>query len=202
MIGIVDYGLGNLSSIRNMLEKIGFNSTIVSKPRSCDRFCKLILPGVGHFDHAMKQIKVLGLSNFLSDHALGLKIPILGICLGAQILGCSSEEGSLEGLGWIQMNCRKFRLPSNLPVPNMGWNFLSVSCHSPLLSGLDNSSRFYFAHSYFMECASPADSLASSFYGSKYTSVVGRGNIYGVQFHPEKSHRFGMQLMSNFASLP
>jgi glutamine amidotransferase len=205
MITIVDYGMGNLGSILNMLKKIGAAGQVSSDPAVIGAASKLILPGVGAFDAAMDRIHATGLRPVLEARALAARVPVLGICLGMQLLGKSSEEGALPGLGWIPARVLDFRrrIPADLKVPHMGWNLVRTATASPLTAGLAemHEPRFYFVHSYFMQCEEPSDSILRSEYGLEFDSGVQRGNIFGVQFHPEKSHRFGMHLLSNFAKV-
>ncbi len=203
MISVVDYGVANLGSMLNMLRKIGLEAEKASTPESLDRACKIVLPGIGAFDHGMTALARHGLIEPLRKKALEDRIPILGVCLGMQMMGAGSEEGDMAGLGLIDATCRRFRPSeeSGLKVPNMGWNQIVPSREGPLLAGLEEGSRFYFVHSYHLVCAHPGDVLACSRYGIDFVSVIEHGNILGVQFHPEKSHRFGMTLLRNFASL-
>jgi len=205
MITIVDYGMGNLGSILNMLKKIGATGQISSDAAVIGAATKLILPGVGAFDAAMERIQQSGLRPVLDARALEARVPVLGICLGMQLLGESSEEGVLPGLGWLPAKVLDFRrrIPSELKVPHMGWNLVRTATASPLTAGLAEMQepRFYFVHSYFMQCQEPSDSILRTTYGLEFDSGVQRGNIFGVQFHPEKSHRFGMHLLSNFAKV-
>lgn len=203
MITIVDYGMGNLNSVKNMLKRIGAPSEIVSDPSSIERAEKLILPGVGAFDPAMRKIREAGLVEPLRAKARDGKTPILGICLGMQLLTEGSDEGTEPGFGWIPGRTRAFRgaVPEGFKIPHMGWNEVTLRKASPLVSGLETGARFYFVHSYFVACADPADRVMTTHYGIDFDSVVQRGNVYGAQFHPEKSHRFGMRLLKNFAEI-
>lgn len=204
MITIVDYGLGNLGSILNMLKKIGAEVKLSTSIHDIEKADKLILPGVGAFDHGMRQLRERGLIDVLNHKALEEKVPILGICLGMQLLGNSSEEGSEEGLGWIEANTKKFRFEGielRLKVPHMGWNLVKESKASDLNKDMYPEPRFYFVHSYHFVCKNPEDELLKSNYGFDFTSAVEKENIMGVQFHPEKSHKFGMQLLNNFNEL-
>ena len=195
---IVDYGVGNLGSIANMLKKIGVPAVIVSDPRGVAQATKLILPGVGAFDAGMENLAARGLVDVLNERVLAARVPLLGLCLGMQLLTKSSEEGRREGLGWINAVTRRFAF-GPLKVPHMGWNSVELTAPHPLVSELPPDSRFYFVHSYFVECASPAPIVGRTTYGEEFTSIVARDNIMGVQFHPEKSHRFGMALLRGFA---
>ncbi|MBD0384168.1 imidazole glycerol phosphate synthase subunit HisH [Paenibacillus sedimenti] len=203
MITIVNYGLGNLGSIVNMFKRLGVEATITSDIQMIEQATKLILPGVGHFDAAMKKIDALQLRDVLDKKVLMEKTPILGICLGMQLLTNGSEEGTLKGLGWIDAETTRFHFPERpeLKVPHMGWNLVSVSNSSPLTQGFDDEFRFYFVHSYCVHVKDAANSMLRTDYGVTYDSGIQKDNIYGVQFHPEKSHKFGMKLLRNFADL-
>lgn len=204
MITIINYNAGNIKSIQNMLKRIGAKSCISSDATEIEQAEKLILPGVGHFDYGMNNLKQSGLIEVLNKKVLIDKIPLLGICLGAQLLGNRSEEGVEKGLGWIDMDIVKFdktKMPDHLKIPHMSWNEIIVKKDSALLKGLDNNSRFYFVHSYHMKCNNVNDVLANTNYGYEFTSAVEKENIFGVQFHPEKSHKFGMRLLENFVAI-
>lgn len=203
MITIVNYGLGNLGSIFNMLKKIGMKSQITSDPDEITMAQKIVLPGVGHFDRAMERIGQSGLREILDQKALIEKVPILGICLGMQLLTKSSEEGQLPGLGWIPAETVRFRFPkeSNLKIPHMGWNLVQRSTPSPLTENFKPEHRFYFVHSYHAQVEDEKYSILKTEYGYLFDSAIQNDNIFGVQFHPEKSHRFGMRLLENFARL-
>jgi imidazole glycerol-phosphate synthase subunit HisH len=203
MIAIVDYGVGNLASIKNMLNKIGEEAIVTSKREELEKAAKLIIPGVGSFDTGMKNLSDLGLIEILNRLVLDERKPILGICLGMQVLGKRSEEGDLKGLSWIDAESIKFRFErdESRKIPNMGWNSLRILHDHPFLNGVDSDSRYYFVHSYYVKCSLESDVLAQSNYGIDFTSVVGHENILGTQFHPEKSLRWGMQLLKNFAKM-
>lgn len=201
MITIVDYGLGNLGSIQNMFKRIGEKSIITNSLADVERATKLLLPGVGSFDNAIQRIDKSGLRNVLENKVLIEKTPILGICLGFQLLTMSSEEGRLQGLGWINASTKRFPIESNLNVPHMGWNIVQPSREDRLIRGLPDESRFYFAHSYYVTVENEQDSVMKTEYGLIFDTAVQHENIYGVQFHPEKSHKFGMQLLKNFSEI-
>ena len=203
MVTLIDYGVGNLGSILNMFKKIGVPVTTASDAAGIDRARKILLPGVGAFDAAIKRIDELGLRQALDRKALVDKIPILGVCLGMQLLTRSSEEGKLPGLAWIPADTRAFRgkLDSSWKIPHMGWNQVRQSRPSGLTRELPGDSRFYFVHSYYVKCDSTEDSILEASYGLEFTAALQRGNIFGAQFHPEKSHKFGMRLLKNFGEL-
>lgn len=203
MISVVDYGVANLGSMLNMLRKVGAAARLVATPGELAEATRIVLPGIGAFDHGMAALEERGFIEPLRDKALVERVPLLGVCLGMQMLGLGSEEGSRGGLGLIRMRCQRLRPPegSRLRVPHMGWNTLVPRRASPLLEGLDADSRFYFVHSYHAVCEVEDDVLATSHYGNDFVSVVEHGNVRGVQFHPEKSHRYGMALLRNFASV-
>ena len=200
MITIVDYAMGNLGSIRNMLRKVGASSEITCDPSLIASAEKLILPGVGAFDSGMRNLRETGLIPLLSRRILEDRVPVLGICLGMQLMTEMSEEGEEKGLSWVPGRVVRFK-PSDrtLKVPHMGWNRVERNRPDPLLDELPDDSRFYFVHSYFVSCADTSDVLLTSRYGERFDSAYQRANIRGVQFHPEKSHRFGLRLLQNFA---
>lgn len=205
MIVVVDYGMGNVGSIANMLKRVGADALVSSQAHDIEKAEKLILPGVGAFDSAMERINGSGLRGALDRRVVADKVPVLGICLGMQLLTHTSEEGELPGLGWIAARTVAFRgrVDPRLKSPHMGWNLVVLHTPSPLTTGLDTLAepRFYFVHSYFIECDDSNVGILRTTYGVTYDSAIQRGNIYGVQFHPEKSHRFGMRLLENFAKL-
>lgn len=202
MIVIVDYGIGNLGSILNMLKKIGAKAMVSGAPADIEAADKLIIPGVGAFDAAMRSLDASGLRPQLEEHALTKRKPVIGLCLGMQLLTEGSEEGSLPGLGWIKGQTKRFRFPpelAHLKVPHMGWNRVRTVPEKPLVENLPDPSRFYFVHSYYVELADSADAAAWTHYGHDFVSMIQRGHIMGTQFHPEKSHKFGLHLLRNFA---
>lgn len=202
MITIVNYGMGNLGSMLNMFKRIGVKATIESDPAVIMQAEKLLLPGVGAFDSAMSCINsVTGLREVLNHKALVECAPILGVCLGMQLLTRSSEEGVLPGLGWIPAVTSRLPKREGLKVPHMGWNVAMPNSPSRLTAEIGEDPRYYFVHSYSVHVEDPAHSLMKTQYGIDFDSAIGRDNIYGVQFHPEKSHRFGMQILKNFAKL-
>lgn len=201
MIAIIDYGTGNPGSIANMLKVIGEKNMITSDAEKICLADKLILPGVGAFDTGMKNLNESGLADVIRQQVMQEHKPILGICLGMQLLGRGSEEGVLDGFGFIPFDNKRFRLEkySRLKVPHMGWDVAGICQQSPLTDGLQGQQRYYFVHSYHAVCDSPANSLMTCDYGYQFTAAVIKDHIYGVQFHPEKSHDFGMALLENFA---
>ena len=201
MITIVDYGMGNLGSIQNMFKRIGAVAEVTGDVDALARASKILLPGVGAFDSAMQCINDSGLREVLDRKALCERVPILGICLGMQLLTQGSEEGQLAGLGWIAATTRRFPVIAGLKVPHMGWNLVTPSQPSALTAGLLDESRFYFVHSYYVQVDDARDAVLKAHYGVTFDAAVAHANIYGAQFHPEKSHKFGMQLLANFAGL-
>ncbi len=201
MIVIVDYGMGNFGSIVNMVRKVGGRAVLSADAREIADAEKLILPGVGAFDNGMKCLRDLGCIDVLTARVLNDRAPILGICLGMQLFARRSEEGPEPGLGWIDADVVRFTFdPSNrrLKIPNMGWNTIAVKRPHPLLPDTEAARRFYFVHSYHLRCSDPLNVLATSWYGVEFTSAVVKDNIVGTQFHPEKSHKYGMELMRHF----
>ncbi|MCJ8238701.1 imidazole glycerol phosphate synthase subunit HisH (plasmid) [Rhizobium sp. SSM4.3] len=202
MVTIVDYGVGNIGSILNMIDKVGGRAKATGQLDELLAADKILLPGVGSFDNAMARLSSLGLVDVLKQRA-SEGATVFGICLGMQLLAESSEEGQLKGLGLIPGRVRRFSFDGenrNLRIPHMGWNRVAAAREHALCRRLDEA-RFYFVHSYYFDCADPADVLLRTSYGNSFASGVNRENIVGVQFHPEKSHRFGMQLLSNFLEL-
>lgn len=203
MIVIIDYGLGNLGSVFNMLKKIGIYDVCISgDEKIVSNASKIILPGVGSFDAGITNLENSKLIPVLNQKALVEKIPILGICLGMQLLTKRSDEGIKNGLGWIDAETVKFNLDETLKlkVPHMGWNYITVQKQNPLVD-IESKNRFYFVHSYFVKCFDENQSIATSHFGNDFTCMVNKDNIFGAQFHPEKSLKFGMKLLNNFASL-
>jgi glutamine amidotransferase len=200
-ITIVDYGMGNIGSLRNMFKRIGHATELASTPEDLRGATKILLPGVGAFDPAMERLAETGLGQAVRDKALVERVPTLGICLGMQLLGDGSEEGERPGLSLIPARARRFPTSAG-KVPHMGWNEVVPTSPSPLTAPLPPGSRFYFVHSYYMLAEEPADAILTCTYGVPFHAAIQRGNVYGAQFHPEKSHRFGMALLKAFAELP
>ena len=204
MIAIIDYGVGNINAFVNIYKKLGVDVRIACKPEDLLDATKLILPGVGHFDYAMERFIDSGMKEISDDLVLNRKIPVVGICVGMQMLAARSDEGNLPGLGWIDANVRKFdasKLKHTTRLPHMGWNSIQIEKPNAILTNLGNEARFYFLHSFYFESKLPDDSVAVAEYGIRFTCVVNHNNIYGVQFHPEKSHHFGIQLLKNFSEI-
>jgi imidazole glycerol-phosphate synthase subunit HisH len=203
MISIINYGLGNLNSIVNILKKIGVESTIISSPHELATAEKIILPGVGAFDQGMMNLQHVGWIEPLKTRVLEKKIPTLGICLGMQLMCKSSDEGKLAGLGWIDAHVKKFALPKDtaLKVPHMGWNAITTTGENPLISTTQEEQRFYFVHSFHVVCNNSQDILAKASHGYEFAAAFHKENIFGVQFHPEKSHKFGMDLLKKFIAI-
>jgi glutamine amidotransferase len=203
VIVIVNYGLGNLRSIHNMFARAGIESVVSSEPSVLRVASKLILPGVGHFRFGMESLKKLGLVQVLNERVLDARVPILGICLGAQLLGRKSEEGDCSGLNWVSMNTVGFeraRMQRGEKVPHMGWASTSHR-ECALFRGMSEAPRFYYVHSYHFRCDDPGLVMCTAEHGYRFASGIAFGNILGVQFHPEKSHVYGQQLLKNFASM-
>lgn len=203
MIAVIDYGMGNIASILNMFKRIGNREVVLTK--DLDRIAKadkVLLPGVGAFDNGMKNLHESGVIPLLNQKATKDKVPVLGICLGMQLLTRGSEEGQEKGLGWVAAETKKFKFPeqSGLKVPHMGWNYIQVKRSSPLFSS-DSKKKFYFVHSYYVKCDSQQNVLASCQYGFEFDCMLQQDNIFGAQFHPEKSHKFGMELFENFSKI-
>jgi len=202
MIVIVNYGLGNLGSIQNMFKKIGVESMVSSEHDIIQNADKLVLPGVGNFGKGMQELEKSGLKDILNKKVLNEKTPILGICLGMQLMTDESEESELKGLGWIPAKTLKFNFKSiDMKVPHMGWNTVEVSNENKLIEKSSEEIRYYFVHSYYVKVSDEKHSIARTKYGMTFDSAFNKDNIYGVQFHPEKSHKFGMRLLSNFSNL-
>jgi glutamine amidotransferase len=204
MITIIDYGLGNIRAFVNVYERLNIPISVAKTADDLKAPTKIILPGVGAFDYAMSQLNNSGMRETLEKLVLGHQLPVIGICVGMQMLAKSSDEGMLPGLGWIDGTVKKFDafvLNSKIQLPHMGWNTIHPNDSNPLLVNLSNDSRFYFLHSYYFHCNNQNDTIATTEYGIKFTSAVNNKNIYGVQFHPEKSHHWGIQLLKHFADL-
>lgn len=205
MITIIDYEMGNLGSIQNMFKYIGVESTIESDPDKIKNASKILLPGVGSFDMAMKKIKEKNLYEVLNEKALKEQVPTLGICLGMQLLTTQSEEGTVDGFDWIPAKTMSFknRIDADLKIPHMGWNIVSQSNKSIITKNFQDFDevRFYFVHSYFVKIEHEKNSILKTKYGIEFDSAIQKDNIFGAQFHPEKSHKFGMTLFENFARI-
>ena len=204
MISIVDYGLGNLKAFANIYKRLNIEAEFVKTPEQLNSASKIILPGVGAYDHAMEELKKSGMREKLDELVLQKKVPVLGICVGMQMLGNKSDEGQLNGLGWIDGDIKKFDtqyIKQKPQLPHMGWNDVYPTSDNKLFNGLEKDAIFYFLHSYYFSCNIIQDEIARSEYGIEYTCAVNHENIYGVQFHPEKSHQYGIQLLKNFANL-
>ena len=203
MIIIADYGMGNLGSVLNMFKKVGAYAKISSDLQEIRDASKILLPGVGSFDSAMQRINDTGMKEVLDHKALIDQIPILGICLGMQLLTNGSEEGNLPGFGWIDADTFDFRsrISPQLKVPHMGWNVTRVVGETSLTEDYSGELRFYFVHSFFVKVRDEQNSMMKTNYGIEYDSAIVRNNIFGAQFHPEKSHKFGMKLFENFARI-
>jgi glutamine amidotransferase len=204
MITIVDYGLGNVRAFLNVYHRLNIEARTASTADALTEASKVILPGVGAFDHAMRRLSDSGMRDTLEELALGARVPLLGVCVGMQMLAHASDEGVLPGLGWIDGRVRSFRSAISAgerPLPHMGWNDVQPVEGCRLFKQSGSDARFYFLHSYYMDCERRQDVAAVSTYGIEFCCAVNAGNIYGVQFHPEKSHHDGTRLLKNFAEL-
>ena len=203
MIGIIDYGVGNIKAFANIYKNLNISFKIVKDISEFENITKLILPGVGSFDHAMISLQNSGMREKLDELVLEKKIPVIGICVGMQMLAKSSEEGTLNGLGWIDGIVKKFDKSKikNAPLPHMGWNNLIMEKKNKIFDNLEENPRYYFLHSYYFECENKEDVIATATYGEKFDCMINHKNIYGIQCHPEKSHHNGMQLLKNFGEL-
>ena len=203
-IVIINCGVGNVGSVKNMLKKIGEEAIISAEISDIEKADKLIFPGVGAFDSGMERINQLGITPVLNEKVIKDKTPILGLCLGMQLFTKSSEEGELPGLGWFDARTVRFKFDgrnAQLKIPHMGWNTTKVVRENPLFRGLDDTARFYFVHSYHLVCNKNEDVIATTNYGYDFASSIMKDNIFGVQFHPEKSHRYGIQILKNFVEV-
>lgn len=199
MIVIIDYEAGNIASVLNMIRKAGSDAVVSGRLEDVERASKLVLPGVGSFDHGMTHLHAKRLPGAIKARAAA-GVPLLGICLGMQLLGTQSEEGVQPGLGLIRAAFKRFSDP-NLRVPHVGWNTVQVVKENPLLDKVGEERRYYFVHSYYALCQDHGDVLATTEYGAPFVSAYSRANVLGVQFHPEKSHRFGLHLMKRFLDM-
>ena len=202
-IGIVNYGMGNLHSVYRKLSLLNTTPVIVETPEQVLQADKIILPGVGHFKKAMERLTAPGLKEALDEFVVVKKKPILGICLGMQLMADSSEEGNVPGFGWIKGQVVKFRIQNrlNYKVPQTGWNSVKICKESRLMQNIEDGSEFYFVHSYHYTVADEGDALCKTEFEYEFVSAIERDNIFGVQFHPEKSHRAGQQLLKNFIEI-
>jgi len=204
MIAIVDYGSGNIQAVKNIYDKLNIVSFFARTAEDLERADKIILPGVGAFDQAMGQLNESGMKAKLDELVLIKKVPILGVCVGMQIMANSSEEGRLAGLGWFDAMVKIFdvsKLNIKPKLPHMGWNSVTVNKDHSILKGVDLETGFYFLHSYFVKCENVDEVLFTSFYGAEFHCAINKNNIFGFQFHPEKSHHNGINLFKNFAGL-
>ena len=202
-IVIIDYGMGNIGSIINMFKYLGIDALVSSDNEMISSADKLILPGVGNFDRAVENINSLNLNETIKEMALVKKVPFLGICLGMQLMCKESEEGNLPGLSLVDALVKKFNFSkeSNMKVPHMGWDYIDIQKESTIMHDLDNKSKFYFVHSYFVSCQDVSDVLTYTTYGKEFVSSFEKDNIVGVQFHPEKSHQNGINIFHNFSKV-
>ena len=204
MITIINYGSGNIRAIGNIYDRLKIPFKIADHPDEVKGSQKIILPGVGAFDETISMLDVSGFRSVLDYEVLTNKIPVLGICVGMQILAKKSEEGSLPGLGWIKGEVKKIDvtlLTAKPKIPHLGWNSVKIAKPNKLLQDIDEEQGFYFLHSYYFECDDQEDIMSTTFYGKNFASSVNHKNVYGVQFHPEKSHQNGVNLLKNFANI-
>ncbi len=204
MITLIDYGVGNLNAFVNVYKRLDIPVKLAKTKEDLADAEKLILPGVGHFDHAMQQLNRSGMRDRIDQLVLEEKLPVVGICVGMQMMAKSSEEGKEAGLGWIDATVKKFdekTINYVTKLPHMGWNDVTPTKASPLLKGLEKDAIFYFLHTYYFACNQPQDVIATTEYGIQFSSLIQHDNIYGIQCHPEKSHHYGEILLHNFAQL-
>lgn len=204
MITIIDYGVGNINAFVNVYKRVNVPTKIAKTAADLEGATKIILPGVGHFDHAMSELIKSGMREKLDELVMVKKVPVIGICVGMQMMGKSSDEGTMEGLGWIDATIKKFdetQIKQVTRLPHMGWNDVNPVMPNPLFGELEKDALFYFLHSYYFKCQNDADILATSEYGGQFTCAAHHENVFGIQFHPEKSHHYGETLLHNFAKL-
>jgi len=204
MITIIDYGVGNVFAFQNVFKRLNIPSKIAKCENDLMGSSKLILPGVGHFDYAMSQLNKSGMRDRLDELVLIEKIPVMGICVGMQMMAHKSDEGTLDGLCWIDACVKKFdeaTINHHTKLPHMGWNDVKPNENHPLFKGLEQEAIFYFLHSFYFKCSNQKNSISKTDYGINFSSSVQHDNVYGIQFHPEKSHSYGERLLENFAKL-
>lgn len=204
MITLIDYGVGNINAFVNVYKRLDVSVKIAKTSQDLIGSEKLILPGVGHFDHAMSELNKSGMREYLDELVLDKKIPVIGICVGMQMMANNSDEGNMEGLKWIDATVKKFdesKIMQVTRLPHMGWNDVKPLKQSKIFAGLEQDAIFYFLHSYYFHCNQTGDVMAVSEYGGEFTSAAHHENKYGIQFHPEKSHHYGEILLHNFAKL-
>ena len=204
MIAIINYGVGNIKAFINIFRMLDISVKVADNVRDLESVDKIILPGVGAFDHAMDKLNSSGMRERIDELVLVKNVPVLGICVGMQMLANKSDEGLSRGLGWIDADVRKFdvsKIKYKTNLPHMGWNDINIVGNNSLFIGLKENPKFYFLHSYYFHCNNEADIIATSDYGVEFTCAANHENIFGVQFHPEKSHQFGVQLLTNFTKL-
>mgnify|MGYP001316583378 CR=1 FL=1 len=203
LIGLVNYGMGNINSIVKKLKIVGAKYKIINSPKCLENIDKLILPGVGHFGKAIENLHKMNLIDPLKNAVLEKKKPVLGICLGMQLMALKSEEGKARGLGWVDATVRKFSIQDklNFKIPQMGWNTISINKKSVLMKNIPEESEFYFIHSFYIKCNNKEDILNTTLYESEFVSAIQKDNIFGVQYHPEKSHEIGEKLFKNFIQI-
>jgi imidazole glycerol-phosphate synthase subunit HisH len=202
-ITIIDYGMGNLRSVEKSFMRVGANVIISDDPLQIQAATKLVLPGVGHYGTGVQRLKNKGLWDILNDVVLIKQVPILGICLGMQLMTRHSDEGDTKGFGWIKANAVQFSVADKLryKIPHIGWNSISHNCTSSLLEDVPDGAMFYFLHSYYVKCDNTDEIVATTIYESEYTSAIHKENIYATQFHPEKSHEYGDKILKNYLSI-
>ncbi len=204
MIGIIDYGLGNIKAFENIYNRLHIPVRILQNESDFSDISKLILPGVGAFDHAMRTFNQSAMREISEKLVLENEVPVIGICVGMQMLAKSSDEGNLDGLGWIDGVVKRFdesKISFDTHLPHMGWNDVEIDENNKLFAEFPSNPKFYFLHSYYFKCSYEADIIATAHYGEKFTCAIAHKNIYGVQFHPEKSHLYGVKLLENFSKI-
>lgn len=204
MIGLINYGSGNITAIANIYKRLNIDFFYINSSEDIKKANKLILPGVGDFDETMKLLNQMNIKETLNDCVVNKNVPILGVCVGMQILGEGSEEGMLPGFGWIKGYVKRLdesQIMNKPYLPHMGWNSIEIKREHPLFNGIDVNEGFYFLHSYYFDCADHKDILSTSKFGNEFAAAINNKNVFGMQFHPEKSHSNGICLFRNFANL-